>query len=92
VFRVSPWLASFAVCVSSFIRLAIGVILPFLVLVLVVQPVVPAPLIIRISVEPAFVPVLVSIMVPVLISLTFLLVITTVFLRHSGDQPAAAKR
>jgi hypothetical protein len=58
---------------------------------LVLLPFLPAPFIVRISVKPVFVPVLVSITVLVLISL-FLLVITTVVLRCSRDQPIAAKR
>jgi hypothetical protein len=71
--------ATLAVRVSSFIRFAIRFILPLFVLMLVVLPVFPAALVIRVSLEPAFVPV-VSITVPVR-----LLVITTVILCGSGD-------
>ncbi|MBV9483966.1 MAG: hypothetical protein JO249_24930 [Acidobacteria bacterium] len=96
---ISPLFTTITVLESGFIRFAIGVILPFPVLMLVVLPVLPASLIVGVGVEPAFVPVLVSITVPVLISipvpvlisLTFLLVTTNVALRRSGHA-AAAKR
>lgn len=87
--RILPLFPTPPMRVSSFIGFAVRVVLPFPILVLVVQAIFPAPLVVRVSVKSSFVSIF---PVPVLISLMFLLVITTIVLRHGYNQSVATKR